>query len=364
MRTTAIILILIVVPVAGAVELKCPQLDVTGFPNITAYIHVLDNKGEAVVGLNRSNFEIYEDGAPIHNFAVTATYHGSEFLSAVLVVDISGSMKGEPWVRVKEAASGFLGRLSVNDQIALLPFHERVGPAVPFTSGVHKLESALAALQPKRDTALYDAILAGIQLYDGFEASRRAIILLTDGKDTHSRNKPEQVLSRVQTAGIPIYTIGLGKTVKIKLLTQFADASGGSYFPAATPNELLRIYRQIAGRLQNQYRITYRTKVPMGQSWHTLNATVKYDGQGTFLTHSFLANPNPMVHGIVLQHPFLNSGWVPTLIGGVLGLLLALVYAIMFRLRGIGNLRHRVLVICIGVAFGLGCGAFYGFWLM
>lgn len=364
MRITAVMLLLCVFSLAEATELKCPQLDVTGFPDIRSYVYVLDDQGDAVVGLNRDNFQVSEDDVPISDFTLTATYQGSEFLSAVLAIDISGSMKGDPWTNTQEAVRDFMGRMSASDRFTLLTFNQRVTTLASFMSPRDQWKAAFDALTPKGDTALHDAVLATVSTYEGFSASRRAIILLTDGRDTSSSADANQALAQVKSAGIPIYAIGLGNEVNVQLLTQYADASGGSYFPAATPADLLRIYRQIAGRLQNQYRIDYRTKMPLADSWHTLGVTAKYDGLEVFASRPFLANPRPLVHGIAPFRSPMLSPWIPGVIGAALGLFLALALAVTFRMLEIGGITHRVITICVGLVLGLCLGAIYGFWLM
>ena len=124
----------------------------------------------------------------------------------------------------------------------------------------HNLEHALLALFPDRETALYDSIIVGLFQYSGLRG-RRAMVVLTDGDDTASKNDFEDALRYAQRMGVSIYTIGVDlPTTKVMTrykLKRLSDATGGRAFFVGGKSDLDAIYGEIDRELRAQYLLTY-----------------------------------------------------------------------------------------------------------
>src|SRR5262249_26038948 len=111
----------------------------------------------------------------------------------------------------------------------------------PLSSARAGAVNAIAASFADGGTALYDAIAAACRSLPESGAAARAVIVLTDGKDTDSRMKlPELIglLSRgngeEDSAPVRVFTIAYGSEADPGVLKQIAEAGGGAFF-AGTP---------------------------------------------------------------------------------------------------------------------------------
>ena len=123
----------------------------------------------------------------------------------------------------------------------------------PFATGKTKLTDALAKIYPEDDTAVYDATLQGVELIKRTADADHinAVVVLTDGEDTHSRYPYQQVLDRlgeeakVESGAVRVFTIAYGSEAQRDKLDAFAKASGGKGFAADTA-DIEQVYRSIS----------------------------------------------------------------------------------------------------------------------
>ncbi|MCJ7579555.1 MAG: VWA domain-containing protein, partial [Candidatus Aminicenantes bacterium] len=101
------------------------------------------------------------------------------------------------------------------------------------------------------------------------------IVIFSDGMDTRSKNTRENVFLEAQNANIPLYFIGLGEKVNEVSLKELSEGTGGHFFRAASPEEILLLYQKIAEQLQNQYILTFPSSFGEDEEWHTLNIAFK-----------------------------------------------------------------------------------------
>ncbi|MBA3826556.1 MAG: VWA domain-containing protein, partial [Ktedonobacterales bacterium] len=110
----------------------------------------------------------------------------------------------------------------------------------------------IRAITASGATLLYDTIAAQAQtLAKAPDRHIKALVVLTDGKDTASSLSLQQVVSKVQTsgtdagAGVKIFTIAYGADADANVLTQIATATGGQEY-AGTPLNILSVYSTIS----------------------------------------------------------------------------------------------------------------------
>lgn len=178
----------------------------------------------------------------------------------ILVFDKSGSMVGEPLTQAKNGATSFLGSLGARDTVTLLFFNNRVLPFAapkPLATGRAMLTEQINGAIAEGGTALYDAILVAYN-----EAQKRArkepgrihaVLVMTDGKDEHSKQTLDEVQATLEsrweeqaTAGnVRIFTIAYGKGADSKVLTDIAEAGGGTTGIGDTSN-IEALFRDMA----------------------------------------------------------------------------------------------------------------------
>ena len=271
----------------AAVSAYIETVDTTDFPNVTVRLNAWGPDGLPLAGLGAADFTLQEDGgAPFHPLSAVAD--SSAPLYVALVIDVSGSMEGQPLADAQAAAARFLDRLSPGDYAALIAFSEPVDtdPAVldparelDFTSDLTPLYDRIEALQAGGGTHLYNAAAKAVNLFQDVPAGHRAILLLSDGRnDPPGVGDPAEAVLLAQAARIPVFVIGLGGAIDEPYLRGLAGDTGGLYRAAPTSAELADLFADMAALLKTQYVLTYESQLPADGSTHTLGLTLSAAG--------------------------------------------------------------------------------------
>jgi Ca-activated chloride channel family protein len=181
---------------------------------------------------------------------------------AGVLLDTSGSMVDRLDTAVQAAQRFFQTIIKPKDRAAVITFSGQPNLAVRFTNDREVLAGGLAGLRADGNTALYDSIIYALYYFGGVHG-KRAIVLLTDGKDEGSRFRYSDALEYAKHSGIAFYTIGLGSTaqqadIRIKLV-QIANETGGRSYFIDKAVELSGIYRGIETELRSQYLLAYQS---------------------------------------------------------------------------------------------------------
>jgi len=149
-----------------------------------------------------------------------------------LALDTSGSV-GEPdLARTRELALGILGSLPPGSEVAVLTFDDQSRVVQPRTSQPDEVRKALSQARiAGRYTALYDALYDASRYLHDLPAARKAIVLVTDGKDENSSLNLEDGLRVAEENGIPVFAVGVGH-VEERILRRIAKLTGGDYLLA------------------------------------------------------------------------------------------------------------------------------------
>jgi len=224
---------------------------------VELYTTVTD-KGKPVNHLQASNFKVFEDG-------VVQKIQGFEYvknlpISVGLVIDTSASML-DSLHDAEQAALNFLDySIGVKDRAFVVSFDNEPYLLSKLTGRKDKLVRSLSGLRAEGSTALYDAIIYGLYQFTGVKG-KKALVILTDGKDTASKFDYDTLVEYVRKSGISIYGIGLkipATDIKVKGdLNRIASATGGQTFYVDASKNLDGIYRQINDDLRAQYLLTY-----------------------------------------------------------------------------------------------------------
>jgi len=152
----------------------------------------------------------------------------------VFAIDTSGSLRATDLARAGELAAGILGDLPPATEAAVFAFDDQARVVVPLTSSRGAIRDALAGLRRQgRHTALHDALYDAARYLRDAGAGRRALVLITDGRDEESAVDLADGLAVAQQAGIPVFTVGVGR-VEERVLRRVAKLTGGSYAPLRT----------------------------------------------------------------------------------------------------------------------------------
>jgi len=213
-----------------------------------------------------ADFEITEVGGFSGLPASVTNVEATKTLSVILVMDYSGSITDEPdnVEKMEDAAISFINELGADDEAAIIKYASRVEVTQAFTDNKALLIDAIESTPDlERYTALYDAVFEAATEISGRSKDRRAIIIITDGREDGPDDDPisthtiEEAIENANATGVPVFTVGLG-AADADILRQIADETGGTFSDSTTSANLATIYEQLADLLfTDQYILTY-----------------------------------------------------------------------------------------------------------
>jgi hypothetical protein len=146
-----------------------------------------------------------------------------------LVLDTSGSLKPAEVQRASALATGTLAALPEGSEAAVFSFDDQSRLLLAHTADARAVESAVAALHPEgRYTALYDALFDASRYLRDLPGRRKAVVLVTDGKDENSALSIEDGLKVAQDTGIPVFCVGVGR-IEERVMRRIAKLTSGDY---------------------------------------------------------------------------------------------------------------------------------------
>ena len=243
-------------------------------------VTVTDHDGRALTGLQAKDFNIFDDQTPQQIVSFTSE---DAPCSAGLVLDISGSMQSTLGV-VKDSAITFVKTANERDEFLLLTVSTLPGASPAFTTDTGTIEENIAYTRPGGFTALIDTVYLGLNEMRRARNPQRALIVVSDGMDNHSRYSKGELLRAALEADVQIYTIiidnGAGgssaNTVPFRpsmikkpgdqgadrqgpsLLEELAEKTGGLSFHARNATEARQGMVKASEALRNQYIIGYQ----------------------------------------------------------------------------------------------------------
>ena len=250
------------------------QINIERFPEIRIYLTAADERGTPLKGLTVRNFSVQEDGRTARVTRVLPLERGEEPLAVVLAIDRSGSMRGKPIRDALLAARDFVGEMRGIDRVGVVSFDDHVAVISRLNSAKAPLLKAIERIAVGGDTALNDAIVKALGLLSPF-TGRRAVVVLTDGKENRSTSSRKATINNALEIGVPVITVGLGEEVDANALEAIGRETGGRVFFAQESGQLPNLYRAIARQLINQYRVTLRSKKSLDSGWHRLRVQLK-----------------------------------------------------------------------------------------
>ncbi|PYV89376.1 MAG: VWA domain-containing protein [Acidobacteria bacterium] len=235
---------------------------------VNLVLTVTNRWGHFVHNLTESDLSILDNDRPVEKI----TYFQPQTdlpLRVALVVDTSSSIIHRFGFEQK-AATAFLHRVLRHDSdLALvIGFNQQVTVAQPATEDMNLLSAGLKKLKPEGETAVYDGVSVACQelmhVKDN-QPSRRAIILITDGEDNHSRIGLQQAVERALRVEAVVYVLSTNPEYTISLaeegdrsMRHLAEATGGRLLRADSQSDVASAFSKIAKELRSQYAIGYK----------------------------------------------------------------------------------------------------------
>jgi len=228
-------------------------------------VTVTDPYGRVIAGLDSDNFRVFEDNVEQE----VLTFSSEDVpISIGVIFDFSGSMANKIG-KAREAALEFFKTANPEDEFFLVSFNERAELTSSFTSSVEDLQSRMMLTVPKGRTALLDAIYLGLSQMRGAHNGKRALLILSDGGDNHSRYTEDNIKRLVKEADTQLYAIGIFDSIEYRsrtpeelngpsLMSEITEMTGGRVFAVSNLNDLPDIATKISLELRNQYILGYR----------------------------------------------------------------------------------------------------------
>lgn len=254
----AVLLVVFSAPVAGAQQddrLSVRSVDGTDSANVELDFLFAGARGDL------TDVTLRENGKVVDTTAAQLIEESQQLIGTVLVIDTSLSMEDDgKFAAAKDAAQAFVSAKGPNDRIAIVSFDSVARVDQGFTDNEGALSAAIDGLELASETALFDAVEASVNLFDGSDLQPN-VVLLSDGEDTSSDISAGAARRFVTDSGALVYAVSLGDGAgDIEGFSELAKASGGRLLRADKAEDLGAIYTDIQKSLKNQYRIVFASQ--------------------------------------------------------------------------------------------------------
>jgi Ca-activated chloride channel family protein len=221
-------------------------------------VEVSDALNRPVSGLEKQNFHVFDDKVEqkIVSFSME-----DDPIAVGLVFDISGSMGGD-LREMRHAAAQFFKTANPGDEFSLVELSSDAHVAVPLTQNAAAVDYQLMFSKGGGSTALLDGVYLGLNEVRKSKNLRKALVIISDGGENHSRYTPGEVKNAIQESDVLIYAIGtfgngMGSNYNDQvLLRNLTEQTGGRMFPAVGMS-LGDFADKIVIDLRNRYVLGY-----------------------------------------------------------------------------------------------------------
>jgi Ca-activated chloride channel family protein len=247
---------------------------------VTLTLTVTDPYGRYVSGLGKHAFAITDNNLEQE---ITFFSDSDTPVSVGIIFDISGSMGGDKIRKARKALERFVTTSHPSDEYFLIAFNSRAQLLLDRTRDGDAVLRKLTLVQPKNNTALYDAVYLGLERVTRGAHQKRALLIISDGQDNSSRYNFGEVRRLMKESDVVTYAVGIMGNSSSSLdmqgqafLDEICSVSGGRSFYPNTDVEMDEIFERIALELRHQYSIGYTPKdfQPNGK-WRRVKVKVK-----------------------------------------------------------------------------------------
>ena len=249
---------------------------------VTLTLTVTDLYGRYVSGLTKNAFTIY-DNNQVQD--ITFFSDSDAPVSLGVLFDVSGSMSGEKIQKARNALKRFIASSHPSDEYFLIAFNSRAQLLLDRTRDGDAVLEKLTLVQPRQNTALYDAVYLGIERVTRGAHQKKALLIISDGQDNASRYNFGEVRRLMKESDVVTYAVGIidagdvGSSIGMQgqaFLDELTSVTGGKSFYPSSNVEMDEIFERIALELRHQYSIGYTPSdfQPDGK-WRKVKVKVK-----------------------------------------------------------------------------------------
>jgi Ca-activated chloride channel homolog len=253
-------------------------------------VTITDDLHRPVVGLYQENFQLFEGKKvqEIKNFSSEDTP-----VSVGILVDTSGSMSYK-LEQAREAVIQFCEAANPQDEFFMITFADTPRLITDFTSSTERLENDLLTVRSKGQTSLLDAIYMGVRKMRNARYARKALLILSDGGDNHSRYTEKDVKSALQEGDVMVYAVGTyeryvstqEELLGPELLVEVAGITGGHAFSLTNASDLPAVTRNIGTQLRHQYMLAYQPETLRHDGkWRKISVKLRLPKKFNYLFH-------------------------------------------------------------------------------
>jgi len=228
-------------------------------------VRVTDTKNRPVTTLDKGDFALYEDDQQ-----QKIEYFSSEDapLTVGLLLDLSKSMT-DKFDAERGAVSEFFKNANRQDDYFVITFANRPKLVTEATQSLSTIQSGLALATPDGNTALLDAISLGMNRMRSAQYRRRALVIISDGGDNHSRHRLKEIKRLVQDSDVDVYAIGLfdaglfktfEESMGRRWLNELTEITGGHTIPVNDISKLPEAAAAISREIRDEYVLGYRPR--------------------------------------------------------------------------------------------------------
>ena len=249
---------------------------------VTLTLTVTDLYGRYVSGLKKDAFKVFDNN---QEQEITFFSDADAPVSIGILFDVSDSMSGEKIVKARKALGRFINTSHPSDEYFLIAFNSRAQLLLDRSRDGEAVLQKLTLVQPRNNTALYDACYLGIEKVTTGTRQKKALLIISDGQDNASRYNFGEVRRLMKESDVTVYAVGIldGRDSSSvdglqgqAFLDELASITGGKAFYPQTDVELDEIFERIALELRHQYSIGFTPNDfnPDGK-WHKVKTKVK-----------------------------------------------------------------------------------------
>ncbi|HYS52138.1 MAG TPA: VWA domain-containing protein [Thermoanaerobaculia bacterium] len=264
-------------PVEDVVMINTPQYMQEVSVHLVELPTTVIRDGHPVGDLPQSAFSVFDEGQPVK---LARFEHVTNLPLAIgLAIDTSTSMQPRLAEAQKAGAEFLINVMKKGDRAFLVSFDAQPHVVQRWTSNIAEVTTGLAKLRTDESTALYDAIVYSLYNFAGAKG-QKALVVITDGKDTSSKFSFDQALEYARRAGVPVYGIGVGiSTSEIDVrykFGKFCGETGGGVYYIDQVSDLRRIYDAIQSELRSQYLLGFypAESAKRDSKWHAVTVQV------------------------------------------------------------------------------------------
>ncbi len=245
-------------------------------------VTVTDPLGRLVTGLEADQFRIFDDKRQqkIISFSTEDAP-----ISVGIIFVVSGIMS-DKINKSRDAVRAFLATANPRDQFFVIAFNDEPHLICNFTININKIQDRMDFIPAGGRTALLDAIYLGLEKMQTARFSRKALLIISDGGDNHSRYTSGEVRNAVRESNVQVYAIGVFDPAADRatpeerngpaLLNEISNVSGGRLFRMDDLDELPDVAAKIGVALRNEYLIGYDpNRITNNAKWHKIQVKLK-----------------------------------------------------------------------------------------